>query len=150
MPVIRMAESGDIDSCARLLELLFSQEHEFIPDLRKQKAGLEMIIGNPTAGVVLVCEAEGRVAGMLTLLPLVSTALGRKVLLLEDMIVDPQWRGHGIGTQLVGYAQTWAQDHGYARITLLTDGDNVAAHRFYEANGFTRSSMNVFRKLSEP
>ncbi|MGQ0672875.1 MAG: GNAT family N-acetyltransferase, partial [Hyphomicrobium sp.] len=34
---------------------------------------------------------------------------------------------------------------GCRRITLLTDGDNAAAHRFYERAGFTRSAMVPYR-----
>jgi GNAT superfamily N-acetyltransferase len=147
MSILRIADSRDIDACARLLALLFSQEHEFIPDTRKQIVGLEMIIDDPGLGIVFVCEEDGVIIGMLTLLPLVSTALGKKVLILEDMIVDPGWRLKGTGRRLVDYAERWARKNGYGRITLLTDGDNEAAHRFYEANGFTRSSMLTFRKM---
>lgn len=146
---VRIAQTGDIAACARLLETLFSQELEFTPDFRKQIAGLDMIIGDPSNGVVIVCEAEEEIVGMLTLLPLVSTALGKKVLLLEDMIVDPAWRGRGIGSQLLDHAERWAQKHDFGRVSLLTDGDNDAAHHFYERNGFMRSSMVVFRKQLE-
>mgnify|MGYP000443873937 CR=1 FL=1 len=34
-----------------------------------------------------------------------------------------------------------------SRITLLTDNDNIKAHRFYEKKGFVKSSMVPFRKL---
>ena len=77
MPNIRIAEPGDIEACARLLNILFSQEHEFTPDLKKQEAGLAMIIGNPSAGTIFVCEEEGNIIGMVSALNLVSTSLKR-------------------------------------------------------------------------
>ncbi|MGC8775435.1 MAG: GNAT family N-acetyltransferase [Chlorobaculum sp.] len=92
MPTVRIAEPADIDACTRLLNVLFSQEHEFAPDLKKQEAGLGMIIGDSSAGTIFVCEADERIIGMVSLLNLVSTALGKKVAMLEDMIVDPEWR----------------------------------------------------------
>jgi len=147
MPQIRIAENRDIGPCARLLGILFGQEHEFTPDIRNQEIGLGMIIGNPSAGTIFVCENDGDIIGMVTLLTLVSTALGRKVLLLEDMIVDPAWRARGIGSRLVEHACGWARDHGYGRITLLTDGDNDSAQHFYSGKGFSRSQMAVFRKM---
>lgn len=149
MPSFRIAELRDIDACVSLLHQLFSQEHEFVPDSSKQSAGLEMIIGNPSRGAVFVCEADGRIVGMVSLLTLVSTALGQTVAMLEDMVVEPEVRCQGIGAQLLEYACGWARDNGYGRITLLTDGDNEAAHRFYEANGFSRSTMVAFRKILE-
>jgi len=147
MPKIRIAENRDTGACARLLGILFSQEHEFTPDIRNQELGLGMIIGNPDTGTVFVCEKDGDIVGMVTLLTLVSTALGRKVLLLEDMIVDPAWRGRGIGSMLLEHACDWARNHGYGRITLLTDGDNDSAQHFYSEKGFSRSRMAVFRKI---
>ncbi len=146
MPTVRIAEPADIDACTRLLNVLFSQEHEFAPDLKKQKAGLGMIIGDSSAGTIFVCEADESIIGMVSLLNLVSTALGKKVAMLEDMIVDPEWRGQGIGAMLLDHACSWARENGYGRITLLTDGDNVPAQRFYEAHGFARSTMVAFRK----
>ncbi|MGC8775436.1 MAG: GNAT family N-acetyltransferase [Chlorobaculum sp.] len=47
---------------------------------------------------------------------------------------------------LLDHACSWARENGYGRITLLTDGDNVPAQRFYEAHGFARSTMVAFRK----
>jgi len=146
MPNIRKAEPTDIESCARLLNILFSQEHEFTPDQRKQEAGLGMIIGNPSVGTVFVCESEKGIIGMVILLNMVSTALGKKVVMLEDMIVEPAWRSKGIGALLLEHASRWARNEGYGRITLLTDGDNVPAHHFYEDHGFVRSSMVAYRK----
>ena len=84
---------------------------------------------------------------MVSLLPLVSTALGAPTAILEDMIVKPEFRGQGIGQSLIKAAKTHALQKGYARMTLLTDGDNAKAQVFYEALGFTRSSMVPFRLL---
>jgi GNAT superfamily N-acetyltransferase len=146
MPTVRIAEPSDIEACARLLGILFSQEHEFTPDPKKQEAGLGMIIGDPAVGTVFVCEAEEGIIGMVSLLNMVSTAIGKKVAMLEDMIVDPGWRAQGIGAMLLDHASRWARAEGYGRITLLTDGDNLPAQRFYEAHGFLRSTMVAFRK----
>ena len=146
MPSIRIAKPADIESCARLLGILFSQEHEFTPDQQKQEAGLDMIISDPSIGTIFVCEEDGLIVGMISALNLVSTAIGKKVLFLEDMIVDPAWRGKGIGALLIEHVCRWAREEGYGRATLLTDGDNIPAQHFYEAHGFIRSTMVAFRK----
>jgi GNAT superfamily N-acetyltransferase len=146
MPTIRIAELSDIRACARLLNILFSQEHEFTPDLKKQEAGLEMIIADPSAGTIFVCEENGQVVGMISALNLISTAIGKKVLMLEDMIIDPALRGRGIGAMLIEYVIRWAREQDYGRMTLLTDGDNIPAQHFYEEHGFIRSTMVAYRK----
>ncbi|MGH7074343.1 MAG: GNAT family N-acetyltransferase [Stellaceae bacterium] len=70
-----------------------------------------------------------------------STALGGTVAVLEDMAVSPHALGAGIGGLLLDRAISAARDAGCRRITVLTDGDNKAAHRFYERHGFARSAM---------
>jgi GNAT superfamily N-acetyltransferase len=147
MDTIRIAIEKDVPQCARLLGVLFRQEHEFMPDDSVQERGLGMIIGHPSVGTVFVCERDGSIVGMVALLTTVSTALGNKVALLEDMIVAPDCRGQGLGSMLLEHAAEWAENQGFGRITLLTDGDNESAHRFYSGKGFSRSEMAVFRKL---
>lgn len=146
MATIRIATKQDIPECAALLGILFSQEHEFRPDPLVQARGLDMIVGVPSVGTVFVCEKEEAIVGMVMLLGTVSTAIGRKVALLEDMVVAPECRGEGIGSLLLEHACDWATRQGFGRITLLTDGDNEDAHHFYASKGFARSEMVVFRK----
>ena len=147
--VIRSATTDDIDRCSELLAALFEQEAEFTPDSQCQKKGLQMIIENPSHGAVLVCEDKnnGFIVGMAILLYTVSTALGKKVALLEDMIVDPAYRSQGIGSLLLQHAVGLAEDMEFGRITLLTDEENKTAHAFYRNNGFVQSGMVVFRKI---
>ncbi len=147
MGTIRLANADDVPRCAELLGILFSQEREFSPDLAAQSKGLAMIIDNPDAGFVFVYEADGVIQGMLLLLFTISTALGKKVALLEDVIVTPEFRGKGVGTSLVERALECALSEGCGRVTLLTDHDNEAAHNMYRTCGFTRSDMVVFRML---
>jgi len=144
---ITLATLSDIPQLLPLLESLFSQEQEFVPDNTLQLQGLEQIIRNRDVGDILVATENNTVVGMVSLLYTISTALGGKVALLEDMIVSPGSRGMGVGTSLLQQAQKHAQLVGCKRITLLTDQVNTAAHRFYERHGFSRSSMLSFRKL---
>jgi len=144
---IRRAREGDEARCAELLEILFSQELEFSADAEVQSRALSMITGNPELGRIFVAEIDGVIEGMVMLLFTVSTFLGKKVALLEDMVVAPAWRGKGLGTLLINRALDFARREGFGRITLLTDRDNDAAQQFYRAQGFSPSEMVVFRKL---
>ncbi len=146
---IRPATPDDIGRCCELLGYLFEKEAEFSPDPECQQKGLELIIGNPSSGIVLVCEEKNSrfIAGMVILLYTISTALGKKVALLEDMIVDPAYRAKGIGNLLLERAVNLAEEKGLGRFTLLTDRNNIVAHHLYEKSGFIRSGMVVFRKL---
>jgi GNAT superfamily N-acetyltransferase len=88
---------------------------------------------------------EHTVLGMVNLLFTVSTALGGRVGILEDLIVAPGSRGSGIGSALLKKAIEKARALGCKRLALLTDRDNRSAHRLYRRHGFVMSQMAPFQ-----
>lgn len=144
---ITPATSSDIPALCDLLKLLFSQEADFQPDDDAQRRGLARIISSPDIGLIVVARQDGQVVGMVNLLYTVSTALGDRVALLEDMVVSPGARGAGVGSQLLEQAIQFARSNGCIRITLLTDRENKSAQRFYQKLGFDFSEMIPMRLL---
>jgi N-acetylglutamate synthase-like GNAT family acetyltransferase len=141
----RVAKEEDIKSLSKLLNELFSLEKEFVPNEALQIKALETIIKDEKVGHIIVCEIENEIVAMVNLLYSISTALGNRVVILEDMIVSSKCRDKNIGSKLLDFAKEFAKSQGIKRITLLTDNDNFKAHKFYEKNGFKKSSMIVFR-----
>jgi ribosomal protein S18 acetylase RimI-like enzyme len=145
--IIETATLEDIAPLCDLLAVLFSQEAEFSPDHQAQQTGLQAIISNPDIGIILLARHNNKVVGMVSLLFSISTALGGRVAILEDMVVLPDKRGVGIGSELLTAAISTARDSGCQRITLLTDSDNAIASGLYEKHGFVQSAMLAFRRL---
>ena len=137
----------DVPQLCALLALLFAQEREFSPDAQRQRDGLHAILADPAVGQILVLKAGSEIAGMVNVLFTVSTFLGARVALLEDLIVHPAHRGKGGGKLLLEAARRCAVERGCRRITLLTDADNAEARAFYEAHGFTVSTMLPYRMM---
>ena len=135
----------DIPALCELLGILFAQESEFAPDLSLQAAGLREIIESPERGRILVLREGGVPRGMVNLLFTVSTVLGGRVAILEDMIVHPDHRGGGAGSRLLQAGIDLARSVGCRRISLLTDRTNDAAQRFYARHGFAPSGMVTMR-----
>lgn len=142
---VEIAQESDIPELITLLEVLFKQEVEFTPDAQAQYKGLFTVIKNPHLGAILVLRDGADIQGMVNLLFTVSTALGERVALLEDMVVSPKVRSKGVGSMLLSQALSFAQSEGCKRITLLTDKENDAAQRFYARHGFSQSSMVPLR-----
>ena len=143
------ARTEDIEELAGLLGHLFAQEAEFQPDLDIQRRGIWMVLQNPNTGTIWVArDSRQRIVGMVMVLYTVSTALGGRVGILEDLIVMPEERGRGIGTRLLRHASEQARQMGLLRLTLLTDGDNDAARKLYEKLGWKRSGMIPMRFMS--
>jgi ribosomal protein S18 acetylase RimI-like enzyme len=142
---ISPATISDIPQLCDLLELLFSQEVEFHPNRDQQSSGLRKIIENPNSGQILVLREGPLIYGMVNLLFTTSTALGGRVAILEDMVIDPAQRGNGYGSRLLQAAINLARSAQCGRITLLTDRTNKSAQKFYRRHGFTSSEMIPMR-----
>ena len=142
---ITKATLEDIPQLCELLNSLFEQEIEFKPDEEAQMRGLKAIISNPEIGHILVIKEANKVVGMVNLLYIISTALGGRVGILEDMVISKNHRSQGLGSQLIKFAIDFAKENSCKRLTLLTDADNTLAHKFYTDKGFNNSSMLVFR-----
>ncbi len=145
MPTIRHATSDDIAALVRLLDQLFTLEPEFVPDPEKQARGIAALLADERNGRILVAEKDGVAIGMVNLLYIVSTVLGARAALLEDVVVDQSCRGKGYGKKLLAAAIETARADGCERITVLSDASNADAHRFYKSFGFERSTMVPFR-----
>ena len=144
---ISPATLSDIPQLCDLLELLFSEEAEFHPNRAVQSAGLRQIMESPDRGQILVLRNTTSVIGMVNLLFTISTALGGRVAILEDMVIHPAQRGNGGGSRLLQAAINVARSAECRRITLLTDRTNESAQRFYQRHGFTSSEMIPMRLL---
>lgn len=141
----RIAVLEDVPHLVEFLKILFTQEAEFTPDYDKQSKGLSLIIENPAMGEIIVAEHGGNVVGMVNILYTISTAEGSKVAVMEDLVVNPDYRSVGIGSSLVNQAIQHCEDQGLKRITLLTDHDDQKVITFYKRHGFVQSTMVPLR-----
>jgi GNAT superfamily N-acetyltransferase len=67
------------------------------------------------------------------------TARSADVGRLRWFVVDPAWRGNGLGRRLLDCALAFAREAGYRRIVLDTFSELRSAARMYRAAGFERT-----------
>ncbi len=142
----RVATLEDIPVLCELLWELFSQEVEFTPSKEIQEKALKKIIEDKNIGDIFVAVKENKVVAMVNVLYTISTALGEKVAILEDMVVFKEFKNQKIGSSLIEFTLDYLKKNSFKRVTLLTDSNNFNAHNFYKKHEFTKSSMIVFRK----
>jgi N-acetylglutamate synthase-like GNAT family acetyltransferase len=70
--------------------------------------------------------------------------IGNAQIALRKMFVAREWRGKekGIAASLLRTALDWAKDRGVTEIFLGTTPHFLAAHKFYERNGFQEISKD--------
>ena len=143
--IIEQATMEDLPQMVDLLYELFGQEGDFVPDRTKQERGLRLILEEPSRGRIFVYRWNETIVGMLNLLFTISTAEGGFVVLLEDVIVRVDYRGRGVGSQLLKHAIEYAKKKEFLRVTLLTDRINEQGQAFFEKLGFFKSQMIPLR-----
>src|SRR5467141_2778470 len=116
--VIEPAIEEDLDELSDLLGELFSEESDFRPNKEKQLRGLRLIFEQPNRGRVFVLRCDHSIVGMINLLFTISTAEGGFVILLEDLVIHKEFRGHGYGSKLLQYAIDFAKQKNFLRVTL--------------------------------
>jgi GNAT superfamily N-acetyltransferase len=94
-----------------------------------------------------VLRRDRSIVGMINLLFTISTAEGGFVILLEDLVIHKEYRGHGYGSMLLDYAIEFAKQKNFRRITLLTDRPELRSQNFFRKHGFYESPMLPMRLL---
>jgi len=68
---------------------------------------------------------------------------------LDDFCVDSNFRGYGIGTRLVEYADEYAQNNNFGSLKLHVENENSNSIRFYTNLGFQPLSSDEHRTLMQ-
>jgi RimJ/RimL family protein N-acetyltransferase len=94
-----------------------------------------------------VAEVDGRVIGACDISP--RQAAGFTHVGVLGMFLLPEWRGRGIGKQLLEASLSTARSAGLERIELEVFADNEAALHLYETHGFAREGRKVHGRKFE-
>ncbi|MEM1082923.1 MAG: GNAT family N-acetyltransferase [Verrucomicrobiota bacterium] len=149
-PKVESATIEDLDALVELTTSLFSGSDDFTPDAEAQRRGLALILEQPSRGRIFVLRNGDRIFGMVNLLFTISTAMGGFVIQMEDVIVLPDHRGQGYGTQLLEHVVEFAHQKDFKRITLLTDKISAESQNFFRKHGFEYSNMIPMRRITLP
>jgi ribosomal protein S18 acetylase RimI-like enzyme len=99
---------------------------------------------------LFVAEEEGVVVGSYALLIMDNLGhLGAPSALVEDVVVDPNRHGSGIGKTMMRAALAEARRKGCYKMALSANQKRDRAHAFYESLGFERHGYSFLVKLEE-
>jgi ribosomal protein S18 acetylase RimI-like enzyme len=126
--------------------------HALVPQLSSKAQPLEFIelkeIVKQDATTMFVARDDEKIIGVLTLVCFrIPTGL-RAV--IEDVVVDQDSQGHGVGEALTRNAIEYAREKGAASVDLTSRPSRRSANRLYGRIGFEKRETNVYRFLVEP
>ena len=100
-------------------------------------------IVDSSQSVLYLARIDGRIVGSLTL-AFYRIPTGVKAW-IEDVMVDAEARGHGVGEALNRTAIDEARRRGAKHVTLTSRPSREAANRLYQRIGFEPYATNVYR-----
>ena len=136
---VRFARPDDAATIVRFVRALAAFEHEPPETVRLTEADvLRDGFGPQPRFETLIAELRGVPAGFALFSPNYSTWEGRPGLYLEDLFVDEQMRGSGVGRALMAACARVAADRGWRRLELAVLDWNPA-REFYSGLGMQHS-----------
>jgi GNAT superfamily N-acetyltransferase len=99
---------------------------------------------------IYVALAQDIIIGAFSLLIMDNLAHGGAPSgIVEDVVVHRDWRGQGVGRQMMRFALEQCRQANCYKLSLSSNLQRTAAHRFYEALGFQRHGYSYVVPLNE-
>ena len=131
--------NSDFESYCRLIRQLTSQYHSFSYET------YQYIIDNLTNELIYVCELDSVVVGVIKII-MERKLYSEKcyVAHIEDVVIDQEYRGLGLGKKMVDYVVAISQDYGCYKVKLYCKDSNVP---FYEKSGFHVDCVDMIKRF---
>lgn len=146
---IRHAELSDYDKVESMMKEVQQLHVMWRPDIYKatetvySREYFEQLVVEKR---ILVAEADGSVAGLLSFLyrhVASDKQVERTVIFVDDLVVKEEHRGLGIGSCLLDQMKEKVQSEHLDGLELQVNARNIAAKKMYEKFGFTEKSINM-------
>jgi ribosomal protein S18 acetylase RimI-like enzyme len=158
--IIRRATDADMPSLGRLGARLVEEHHAFdgrrflavrkrTPDDYATFLGSQL---DDPVTVIFVADKDAEVIGYAwaAIEGYDYMALRGPAGVLHDLIVDPHYRGRGVGRLLLDATLSYLNSRGAPRVVLSTAERNQAAQRLFERMGFRRTMVEMTRDFDDP
>ncbi|HRG67756.1 MAG TPA: GNAT family N-acetyltransferase [Saprospiraceae bacterium] len=140
---IRKATMHDVDA----LSLLFDAYRIFYKkptDFNAAKEFLTERISNNESEIFIAETIDSKIAGFVQLYPLFSSTRLKRLWLLNDLFIDPEYRSQGISVLLIDRAKQLARETNAVALTLETAKTNTIGNALYPKTGFVLDTDHNF------
>jgi len=132
---LRFAKETDAELILGLIRALAEFEklsHEVTADIDSLRRSM---FGSRRVAEVLIADYAGRPAGFALFFHNFSTFLGKPGIYLEDLFIKPEFRGKGIGREMLALLAKLAVERGCGRLEWAVLNWNTRAIDFYKRLG---------------
>jgi len=95
-------------------------------------------------GCQFIFRESGKAVGFATVYFTFTSTIASKVAVLNDLYTCPDYRGKGIGKQLIEHCHRYAVQQGAARLQWVTAPDNEQAQKLYDSMNTSKSTWHFY------
>jgi ribosomal protein S18 acetylase RimI-like enzyme len=143
-PVLVPVGSGDLAVLQRLVRAYYAEVGSAF-DERRQCAALARLVGGDALGRGWLVRLDGRVVGYIVLTWSFSLESGGLDGYIDELFLEPEVRGRGIGTRVLALADLEARRLGLLRLYLEVEHGNPAIN-LYRRAGFVDHRRHLMSK----
>jgi GNAT superfamily N-acetyltransferase len=125
----------DVPTVAALFDQ-YRMFYQMESDLLSAQTFLLDRINNNDSAIFVAKAAEGIVIGFVQLYPLFSSTRMKRLWLLNDLFVDPKFRGINVSVMLIDRAKQLAKETNAAGLILETAKSNTIGNALYSKTDF--------------
>lgn len=144
-PVFELASVLAIEMLIQLMGEFYAYE-ALLFDEQAARSALQLILGNDAYGRVYVIRIDEAIAGYLAITFGFSLEYGGRDAILDGIYLRAAYRGRGIGTQSLQFAETICREQGIQALHLEAERKNIPAQAFYRNAGFVDHNRVLFTK----
>ena len=101
---------------------------------------------NPEHITIFMIECEGNIIGFANLMTIYSVWSKGRALIIDDLYLQPESRGKGLGKRVMKEIENYAINKGYKRLQFMSEDTNPEAKAFYTKIGYKPVAMSFYMK----
>ena len=140
--MLRKATPADADQ----LSTLFIDFTGAPSDIEAMKQKIASLSAKPEYCVAVACDGDLVIGTAMGIVCQDLCGACKPFMLIENVVVDPAYRGQGIGKQLMQYVENFGKDNQCKYVLLVSEAKRTDSHKFYESLGYPPGEEMGFKK----
>lgn len=142
----RPAAEADVPRLLRFMRALYEEDGSTSLREAAAEAALRRLLADSDRGLVGVIERGGDPVGYVVLTWGYSLEFHGRDAFIDELFIEPEHRGVGLGGRAVEWAEAACRDHGAGVVHLEVEIGNERAHALYRRCGFEERGLRLMTK----
>ena len=110
-------------------------------------SAIRALLAGSQLGQIFLLDHEGAPVGYCALCYTMSLEFGGVVMIVDDLYLQPAYRGRGLGGLVLREIEAKARRETVVQLFLEVENANTGARRLYERHGFSVRARQMMEKL---